>query len=141
MEENYHKEKGPKGQENEVRKEMGWMKRFWKGLDSWLFGSGSEQGGKYGSTSNVYFMDFPAVQERKLSTDQNAQYLLRNFSDSQCRAFAQESTSMMILIYCLFSASSNPVERDIARALLDSYKTVSLKFGVPITVTNQGNEK
>lgn len=107
MEDNYHKEKGPKVQEN-----------------------------------NVYFMDFPSVQEKKLLTDQNARVLLRDFSDRQCRDFAQESTSMMILIYCLFSASSNPIARDIARALRESYSAVSLKFGVSVEfIKRQGEGK
>lgn len=116
---------------------MKWMNK----LGRWLSLVDDSGEPAQGAENNVYFMDFPSVHEKKLLTDQNARVLLRDFSDRQCRDFAQESTSMMILIYCLFSASRNPVERDIARALLDSYKTVSLKFGVPITVTNLGNEK
>lgn len=136
MEENYHKENGPKGQENEVREEMGWMKRFWKGWNSWIFGdeSSSNQGGK-SSACNVYFMDLASVQMMKLSTDQNARKVMMNFSDSQCRAFAEESTSMMILIYKLFAYSSDPVARDIARALRDSFGSVSFTFGVPNSFT------
>lgn len=60
---------------------------------------------------------------------------MMKFSDSQCRAFAEESTSMMILIYKLFAYSSDPVARDIARALRDSFGSVSFTFGVPYSFT------